>query len=78
MNETICKALRKYENLIVLGGFNIDIKSSNSDKDKLENFCNLFNLTNLVHSKTCMLLRQVKRLPNDLEFFQSMFIKIKN
>ena len=36
-----------------MGDFNIDIKSSNSDKDKLENFRDLFNLTNLVHSKTC-------------------------
>ena len=35
-----------------MGDFNIDIKSSNSDKDKLENFCDLFNLTNLVHSET--------------------------
>ena len=35
-----------------MGYFNIDIKSSNSDKGKLEYFCNLFNLTNLVHSDT--------------------------
>ena len=55
MNEVISKALCKYENLIVIGDFNIDKKSSNSDKDKLENFCNLFNLTNLVHSETCFM-----------------------
>ena len=36
-----------------MGDFNIDIKSSNSGKDKLENFCDLFNLTNLVHSENC-------------------------
>ena len=35
--------------------FQIDIKSSNSDKDKLGNFCDLFNLTNLVHSETCFM-----------------------
>ena len=52
MNEVISKALCKYENLIVMGNFDIDIKSSNSDKDKLENFCDLFNLTYLVHSET--------------------------
>ena len=52
MNEVISKALCKHENLIVMGDFDIDIKSSNSDKDKLENFCDLFNLTNLVHSET--------------------------
>ena len=55
MNEVVSKALCKYENLIVMGDFNIDIKSSNSDKDKLENFCDLFNLTNLVHSETCFM-----------------------
>ena len=44
MNKVISKALCKYENLIVMGDFNIDIKSSNSDKDKLENFCDYFNL----------------------------------
>ena len=55
MNEVISKALCKYENLIVMIDFNIDIKSSNSDKNKLENFCNLFNLTNFVHSETCFM-----------------------
>ena len=55
INEVISQALCKYENLIVMGDFNIDIKSSNSDKDKLENFCDLFNLTNLVHSETCFM-----------------------
>ena len=53
INEVISKALCKYENLIVIGGFNIDTKSSNSDKDKLETFCDLFNLTNLVPTETC-------------------------
>ena len=46
MNEAISKALCKYENLILMDDFNIDIKSCNSDKDKLEHFCDLFNLTN--------------------------------
>ena len=55
MNKVISKALCKYEKLTVMGDFNIDIESSNSDKDKLENFCDLFNLTNLVHSETCFM-----------------------
>ena len=38
MNEVISRNLCKYENLIVMGDFNIDIKSCISDKDKLENF----------------------------------------
>ena len=52
MNEVISEALCKYQNMIVMGDF-IDVKSSNSDKDRLGNFCDLFNLTNLVHSETC-------------------------
>ena len=51
MNE-VSKALCKYENLIVMGDFNMVIKSSNS---KLENFCDLFNLKNLVLSENCFM-----------------------
>ena len=53
MNEVIGKALCKYEILIVMGDFNIEIKSSNSDKDMRGNFCDLFNLKNLFHSEIC-------------------------
>ena len=42
MSAVISKPLCKY--------FNIDIKSSNSDKVKLKNFCDLFDLKNLVPS----------------------------
>ena len=38
-----------------MGDFNIDIKSSNSEKAKLENFFNFFNLTNLVHPEICLM-----------------------
>ena len=55
MNEVISKPLRKYENLIVMGDFNTYIKSSNSEEKKLENFCDLFNLINLVSSEICFL-----------------------
>ena len=47
MNEVISKTLCKYENLIVMVDLNTDVKSSNSEKDKLEIFCDLFNLTNI-------------------------------
>ena len=53
--DSLQKALCKYENLIVVSDFNIDIKRSNSDKDKLENFSDLLNLTNLVLSETCFM-----------------------
>ena len=39
-----------------MGDFNIDINSSNCDKDKLETFCDIvFNCTNIVHSETCFM-----------------------
>ena len=55
MNKVISKALCKYENLIVIGDFKIDIKISSSERDSLENICDLFNLANLVHSETCFM-----------------------
>ena len=55
MNKVTSKALRKYENLIVMGNSNIDNKISNSYKDELESFSDLFNLTNLVHQETCIM-----------------------
>ena len=67
MSEIISKALCKYETLIVILdvkyidiqkkilGIDIDIKNSNSDKDKLENFCNLLNVTGLLQSPICFM-----------------------
>ena len=59
MNKVISKALCKYENLIVTGDFKIDIKISSSERDSLENLCDLFNLTNLVHLKTCFMKKSL-------------------
>ena len=69
MNEVISKAFCKYKNLIVMGDLNIDIKSSNSDKDKLEN---LFNLTNLVQSETCLL--KISKSIIDLILTKNLYI----
>ena len=67
MSEIISKALCKYETLIVILdvkyidiqkkilGIDIDTKNSNSDKDKLENFCNLLNVTGLLQSPICFM-----------------------
>ena len=39
-----------------MGDFNIDIKKESSVAyDKLEEFCDTFNLTNLVKSETCFM-----------------------
>ena len=42
-----------YENFIILGDFNIDVKAAGRELDKFDEFCDLLNLTNLVRNKTC-------------------------
>ena len=44
MAEVINKGISKYENFIIIGDFKIDIKVLNSDKYKLEYFCDLSSL----------------------------------
>ena len=39
--------------LIVMGDFNIDINAAGIEVDKLDEFCNLFDLTNLIKTDTC-------------------------
>ena len=61
-----------------MGDFNIDIKSSNSDKDKLEIFCDLFNSTNLVHSETCFMKKSKSIdliLTNKPSHFQKTYVE---
>lgn len=36
-----------------MANFNIDIKSSDRDKDKLEAFCDFFYLSSILHSEAC-------------------------
>ena len=38
-----------------MGDFNIDIKNKGLGYGKLDTFCDLFNLTNLIHSETCLM-----------------------
>ena len=47
------RAALKFENFIVMGDFNIDVNASGPRKDNLDEFCNLFDLTNLVREVTC-------------------------
>ena len=45
------KAMLKYENMEVIESFKIDVKTDDSF-EKLEEFCHLFNLTNLIKIDT--------------------------
>ena len=51
----LSKAAVKYENIIIMGDVNIDIKNKGFGYGKLDTFCDLFNLTNLIHSETCLM-----------------------
>ena len=53
ITTTLSKALLKYENIILMGDFDIDAKCKDIGTDKLEELCNAFNLRNLVKSETC-------------------------
>ena len=48
MTLLLNKAALKFEKFIVMCDFNIDVNTSRPGKDKLDEFCNLFDLTNLV------------------------------
>ena len=47
------KASLTYGNFIIMGGFNIVINTAGIDVDKLDEFCNLFDLTNLMKTEIC-------------------------
>ena len=51
----LSKAAVQYKNIIIMGDFNIDIKSKGLGYGKLDTFCDLFNFTNLIHSETCLM-----------------------
>ena len=53
LTTSLRKAMLKYENLLIMGDFNIDMKRKSLGYDKLDEFCDLFNLTNLIISETC-------------------------
>ena len=42
-----------YENFIVMGDFKIDIRTKGREYEKFENFCSIFNLSNVIKSETC-------------------------
>ena len=54
LTKSVCKSLNTYDNIIVMGDFNIDVNKNEAiGHNKLDIFCNTFNLTNLFKSDTC-------------------------
>ena len=56
VNQTLDKAINKYENILFIGDLNIDLNIPNHDKKHLlEDMCDTFDLTNMVKEKTCFM-----------------------
>ena len=53
LSSCLSKASETYENFIVMGDFNIDIRTKGREYEKFEDFCSLFNLSNLIKTETC-------------------------
>ena len=53
VSDSLSKASLTYENFIIMGDFNIDINTAGMDFNKLDGFCNLFDLTKLIKTETC-------------------------
>ena len=54
LTTSLSNASSKYDSFIVSGDFNIDIKAKGQGFQKLDDFCSMFGLTNLVHAATCI------------------------
>ena len=54
MTTVLSKASENYENLIVMGDFNIDTNvKTKKEYEMLDEFCNLFSFSNLISLETC-------------------------
>ena len=53
LTDSLSKGSEFYENFIILGDFNIEVKVPGRELDKLDEFCDLFNLKNLIRNETC-------------------------
>ena len=55
LSVSLNQALDRYDNVIVMGDINIDTQDSQHLKyNKLASFCDVFGLSNLVTTKTCL------------------------
>ena len=54
-----------------MGDFHLDINTSGSDKSGLKSFCDVFNIANLISSKTCFM----KSRKNNLNDYTTVFSK---
>ena len=65
LSESLSKAILKYQSTIIMRDFNIDRKIKLIGFNKLDEFCDLFNLTNLIKTETCF----AKSHKSHIDFF---------
>ena len=54
LNETLDKAVNKYDNIFLAGDLNIDTRDKSKDTNNyLSDFMDTFSLNNLIKVKTC-------------------------
>ena len=53
MTISLTKVTSIYENTLLMGGFNINIKRKGVGSNSLSDFCDLFHLTNIIKFDTC-------------------------
>ena len=53
LTDSLRKKSQSYKDFIILSDFNRDVKLSGTELHKLEEFCDLFTLTNLIRAATC-------------------------
>ena len=53
LRKYLNQASKNYDNFIVLGDFNIDIRQTSTGSHKLDKFWGLFSLKNIIESNTC-------------------------
>ena len=54
LTNSLSKASESYEHFIIMGDFNIDVTNRGVEFDMLDEFCDSFNLTNVITSPTCL------------------------
>ena len=57
---SLLKVITIYENILVMRECNIDIKRKGTGSNNLNDFCDLFQLTNIVKFDTCFTKIQTK------------------
>ena len=54
LSNLLNKYLSKYDHVIIMGDFNIDVKDkTNPNFDKFSEFCDTYNMSNLIKDYTC-------------------------